>query len=187
MAEQPRVPRGSPLARDAQRHAGGRGGLRPPARGKPLDTATATPGLERLFAYGTLVSGGPPAVAAAMTACTHALGPATTPGRLFDAGAWPALLPPRNPADRVPGTLFAVHDPRPLWPVLDAWEGCGAGDPRPHLFRRERVEVTPVEGPALRAWAYRFAGDASGWPRIPRWPPPAPDRNIVQAGPAGPR
>ena len=129
-------------------------------------------GPERLFAYGTLVAGGPPVVAAAMKRHARPLGPATAAGRLFDSGAWPALLPPLDPADRVPGTLFGVHGPRALWPVLDAWEGCGRDDPEPHLFRRQRVEAVPAGGDPVRAWVYFFNGDAAGWPRIPRWPPP---------------
>ncbi|BAM04088.1 gamma-glutamylcyclotransferase family protein [Phycisphaera mikurensis] len=121
---------------------------------------------ELLFAYGTLIRGGPPAVAAAMRRHTRALGAARVAGRLHDAGDWPALLPASTPADRVPGMLFEVHGPRELWPVLDAWEGCGAGCPRPHLFRREKAPVDRVE-----AWVYFFNGSVDGWPRIAHWPP----------------
>ena len=126
---------------------------------------------ELLFAYGTLVRGGPPAVAAAMAAHTRPLGPASVAGRLYDAGGWPALRPPASPADRVPGTLFGVLDPR-VWPVLDGWEGCGEADPPPHLFRRERVETLAGKGGTRPAWCYLSNGSIAGWPRIACWPPP---------------
>ena len=127
---------------------------------------------ELLFAYGTLVRGGPRRVAAAMLAHARPLGPASVAGRLYDSGDWPALLPAVESADRVPGCLFEVLGPRRLWPVLDAWEGCGEHDLPPHLFRRERVEATTAGGGRLQAWAYRFGGEVEGWPRIDRWPPP---------------
>lgn len=124
-----------------------------------------------LFAYGTLASGGPAPVVAAMAENTRRIGPASVRGRLHDSGDWPAMVPSANSADRVPGWLFEVLDPRRLWPVLDAWEGCGADDPRPHLFHREKRQVKLLHGASLSAFVYLFAGDVTGWPRIARWPP----------------
>ena len=124
---------------------------------------------EWLFAYGTLLDGGPPEILGTLRKHARRLGPASVAGRLYDSGAWPALRPAKEPADRVPGVLFEVFGPLQLWPVLDAWEGCGNHDPRPHLFERERLDAVAPNGRVVRAWAYVFAGDVTDFTRIDRW------------------
>jgi gamma-glutamylcyclotransferase (GGCT)/AIG2-like uncharacterized protein YtfP len=86
----------------------------------------------RIFLYGTLRRGGP---AAHLLAGCERIGPATLRGRLYDLGAYPALVLD-SAGDPVHGEIWEC--PSPTLEALDRYEGTAQG-----LF--ERVEV-PIRG-----------------------------------------
>ena len=80
----------------------------------------------------------------------------TIPGRLYDRGPFPGLVPGQG---RVTGALFALTDPRAI-PLLDAYEEC---DAEPPLFLRAAV---PLIDPSTRAWVYYFNRPVGPYRRI---------------------
>jgi gamma-glutamylcyclotransferase (GGCT)/AIG2-like uncharacterized protein YtfP len=98
---------------------------------------------EILFVYGTLLSGG--GRDHLMAGCRR-LGETTVAGRLFDLGAYPALV--LGGADRVHGELWSC--PPETLPLLDSYEAVEEG-----LFDRVRADCdtgpcwTYVAGPRL--------------------------------------
>jgi gamma-glutamylcyclotransferase (GGCT)/AIG2-like uncharacterized protein YtfP len=75
---------------------------------------------------------------------------------LYDLGDYPGIVLSPGRQSRALGEVYALNSKRTdeIWPVLDAYEGCGANDPEPHEYRRERVQVTLSGGSKLDAWAY---------------------------------
>jgi len=99
----------------------------------------------RVFLYGTLRRGG--SAADLLRGCTP-LGPATVRGRLYDLGAYPALI--LDPAGHpVHGEVWEC--PAQLVGQLDRYEGTAGG-----LFERVEVAIRRrpcyvyMAGPALR-------------------------------------
>lgn len=85
-----------------------------------------------------------------------ARGPCRIAGRLYDLGAYPALV---TGADgTVEGDLFAVLDPAAL-PVLDAYEGGVVEDRDASLYLRQRVRL---RSPPETAWVYTYNGPPPG-------------------------
>lgn len=95
------------------------------------------------------------------------VGEATAQGLLFDLGSYPGAVHVAGSRSRIKGELYRLRGPYAL-AVLDAYEGCGPGDPRPHLFRRQTTEVRLVgSGDSLGAWIYWYRGSIDGADPIP--------------------
>lgn len=95
------------------------------------------------------------------------VGEATAQGLLFDLGSYPGAVHVAGSGSRIKGELYRLRGPYAL-AILDAYEGCGPGDPRPHLFRRQTTEVRLVgSGDSLRAWIYWYRGSIDGADPIP--------------------
>jgi gamma-glutamylcyclotransferase (GGCT)/AIG2-like uncharacterized protein YtfP len=114
-----------------------------------------------LFAYGTLrdalqrdmiLRGAP----------TREVGPATTPGVLYDLGNYPGLVD-GAPGERVPGVLVELADEAAL-ARLDTYEDVDAG-----LFVRRRATVHLDAGGDVEAWVYVYNRSVRGRRRIPAW------------------
>ena len=110
-----------------------------------------------LFAYGTLRRGAP--MHGLLEERTTWIGPASVAGRLVDLGAFPGLVPPVVPTDRVHGDLFAIAEARheELLDALDRYEGAS--------FERVEQIVDGPDGPA-RAWLYVYRGEVDGRPVV---------------------
>jgi gamma-glutamylcyclotransferase (GGCT)/AIG2-like uncharacterized protein YtfP len=106
-----------------------------------------------LFAYGTLRRGAP--MHGLLEGRTTWLGAASVEGRLVDLGAFPGLVAPSTPRDRVHGDLFAIVEAEreALLDALDRYEGAS--------FERVEQSVEGPEGPAL-AWLYVYRGELDG-------------------------
>jgi gamma-glutamylcyclotransferase (GGCT)/AIG2-like uncharacterized protein YtfP len=109
-----------------------------------------------LFVYGTLR----PFVEIEMAkwlrnSATH-LGTATTPGRLYDLGAYPGMRIARGGRARVVGDVYRVANPR-VFRVLDRYEAS---------FARKRCLVKLARGGRRTAWAYRYRHGVAGARRI---------------------
>jgi gamma-glutamylcyclotransferase (GGCT)/AIG2-like uncharacterized protein YtfP len=117
-----------------------------------------------LFVYGTLRPFVDIEMATWLRGAARYLGPATTPGRLYDLGAYPGMLAARARGERVVGDVYRVTNPR-VWRVLDAYE---AGDRGKARFVRERCVVDLVRGGRRVAWAYRYRYSVVAAARIAR-------------------
>ncbi len=123
-----------------------------------------------LFVYGTLMRGSPNAYAKLLAARAKFAGEAWVPGCLYRLGHFPGAIFAEECRARVHGELFLLNGGGVL-DALDAYEGCGE-DGHTGQFRRDIVHVHAARGGTLAAWAYLFAGEASGRPVIAsgRWP-----------------
>ncbi len=133
-----------------------------------------------LFVYGTLTSAHAAPPHRLLARAGRCIGQGSVAGLLFDLGAYPGLVLTEHPEarKRVHGEIWRLLAPRQVLPRLDAYEGCGAGEPEPHLFERRLVAVRLESGRELEAWVYVYNGDVAHLRPIPggRW-----------QGPAGPR
>ena len=111
---------------------------------------------EHLFVYGILRRGFSNDHARMLRASCEFLGEASFHGKLFDVGSYPAAVASPEPGDIVRGEIYRMMRPRQLLPMLDRFEGCGADDAEPHLYRRESMEVRLDSGRKLSAWVYLY-------------------------------
>jgi gamma-glutamylcyclotransferase (GGCT)/AIG2-like uncharacterized protein YtfP len=106
-----------------------------------------------LFVYGTLRSFVDIPMAQWLRRRSRYVGSATTRGRLYDLGPYPALRPARARGETVAGDVYRVTNPR-VFRVLDRYE---AGDARARArFTRARCVVTLSRGARKSAWAYHY-------------------------------
>lgn len=119
-------------------------------------THTPHPTTHHLFVYGTLLQG---FGLHGRLEGARFLGPALIPGRLYDLGAFPGLLPTAatdHPDDSiVVGEIYAITDA--TLTTLDFTEGFDPASPTTSHYRRERVTATRLgDGAALPAWVYYY-------------------------------
>ena len=109
-----------------------------------------------LFVYGTLRPFVEIEMARWLRSFASHLGTATTPGRLYDLGAYPGMKTVRGGRERVVGDVYRVTNPR-VFRVLDRYEAN---------FARERCLVKLARGVRRTAWAYRYRHGVAGATRI---------------------
>ncbi len=117
-----------------------------------------------LFLYGTLLPGLVRPPVAALVARLRPVGPASVPGRLYDLGPYPGLVP--DPAARVRGELSALPDDAALLAALDEYEGYDPADPSASLYRRVETVAALDDGRAVACWVYQYNGDVGRAVRI---------------------
>jgi gamma-glutamylcyclotransferase (GGCT)/AIG2-like uncharacterized protein YtfP len=126
---------------------------------------------DHLFVYGTLrrLSGSPMAPRIARETTVVATG--SVGGRLYDAGAYPALIVGTTHDSRIHGELLHLPDDklrrRRLLSELDLYEGVihGPGESL-SLFLRTVVDVRVADGGIVPAWTYVYNRDVSLLPVI---------------------
>jgi gamma-glutamylcyclotransferase (GGCT)/AIG2-like uncharacterized protein YtfP len=106
-----------------------------------------------LFVYGTLRPFVDIAMAKWLRRAARYLGPATTPGRLYDLGAYPGMRAARGRREHVVGDVYRVMNPR-VFRVLDRYEAGSARNKA--RFVRERCVVKLDRGGRRNAWTYRY-------------------------------
>ena len=106
-----------------------------------------------LFVYGTLRPFVDIAMASWLRRVARYLGPAITPGRLYDLGPYPGMTAARGRREHVVGDVYRVASPRVLR-VLDRYEAGPAR--RKARFLRERCTVSLDRGGSRVAWTYRY-------------------------------
>ena len=116
-----------------------------------------------LFVYGTLRSFVDIPMARWLRRRSLYVGQATTPGRLYDLGAYPGMRPARGRGDKVVGDVYRVASSRVLR-VLDRYEAGGA--PVRARFVRARCVVKLQRGARRSAWIYRYCHSVVGAARI---------------------
>ncbi len=116
-----------------------------------------------LFVYGTLRRGSDHPNAHRLAGESTWAGTATLTGTLYRVSWHPALVLEGH--DTVTGDLVRLTDPALNLPWLDAFEGCAAGDPEPHEYRREVVQMVSADGP-VAAMVYVWNLPVDGLERI---------------------
>ena len=107
-----------------------------------------------MFVYGTLRRDVPGVARRLLMDSADYLDAGAFYGRLYDLGAYPALTPSTDPADRVCGDVFALRTPRRTLPRLDRYEGQG--------YRRRVGIVETQRHGRVRAWVYLYLGSLEG-------------------------
>jgi gamma-glutamylcyclotransferase (GGCT)/AIG2-like uncharacterized protein YtfP len=120
---------------------------------------------DHLFVFGTLLSGYDHPMARLLAQRAELLGEARCQGRLYLVRHYPGMVLSSEAADQVFGELYRLRDPLPLLATLDAYEGCGAADPKPTEFVRERITAT-LDGRTVQAWTYLYNRPVAHLPRI---------------------
>lgn len=115
--------------------------------------------MEYLFAYGLLRGEFESPMAELMRQHTQRLGPAKLRAQLFDIGGYPGVVMPNTDNQWVLGEVFAVPNPRVLWPSLDEFEGIGGEFTQPYEYQRSLTTVVPESGESIEAWVYWY-----NWP-----------------------
>jgi gamma-glutamylcyclotransferase (GGCT)/AIG2-like uncharacterized protein YtfP len=126
-----------------------------------------SPGVYRLFVYGSLRSGFHSPVHEYISRFFSFEGEARVKGKLFDLGDYPAGIPAGEDTF-ITGELYtANHENEFSWAIgqLDDYEGVNVEAGEVQLFRRELAEVYINNG-FEKAWIYWYNGDISGRPLI---------------------
>lgn len=112
-----------------------------------------------IFVYGTLM----PAASGALgrrergllRQQARRLGPASVAARLYDLGAYPALVPETGEgAPRVHGEVLELATPDRTFPWLDAYEGVSPRGSARDAYLRSLLPVRMQSGATVPAWVY---------------------------------
>jgi gamma-glutamylcyclotransferase (GGCT)/AIG2-like uncharacterized protein YtfP len=128
-----------------------------------------------LFVYGTLMSTARSALGRVMRKRlqreARLLGPASTQGRLYDLGRYPALVDSEDPADLVHGEVFTLREPSKSFAWLDRYEGIVPGNHGHNEYQRVERPVRLADGQEISAWVYLYRKSVGGAPHIAagRW------------------
>jgi gamma-glutamylcyclotransferase (GGCT)/AIG2-like uncharacterized protein YtfP len=138
--------------------------LTAPGAGAPMvDRLPRGPeALERLFAYGTLMTGlaRRPLLGAAILE-----GPGRVRGSLLDLGDYPGVT--LDDGGWVEGELYRLPDLARGLARLDRAEAYDPADEAGSLYLRRRVAVHVADGPPRDAWLYVLNGPPGRGPRVP--------------------
>lgn len=131
-----------------------------------------------IFVYGTLREAFGHPMHKLLAHHSLPLGEGSALGELYDLGDYPGILIRTGSDRRTHGELYEINtvDEVELWTALDDYEGCGSGDPEPHLYSRRLIPVTLNDGRAYEAWTYALrqlpvtaklvpSGDYVSWKR----------------------
>jgi gamma-glutamylcyclotransferase (GGCT)/AIG2-like uncharacterized protein YtfP len=119
-----------------------------------------------LFVYGTLRPAGGGPLAQFLAGGARLLGTARVPGRLYDLGAYPGLVQPRDSREWVTGEVYEMLQPAQTLAVLDPYEGCGPADLPPNFFERRLAPATLPSGEIRTCWVYFYLGPVDEERRI---------------------
>lgn len=86
------------------------------------------------------------------------VGRGRVPGLLYDLGRYPGAIVDASSPRWIVGDVVRLVTPSATLDLLDAYEGCGVHDPRPHAFERVPVRVSLDDGTGVDAWAYPYRG-----------------------------
>jgi gamma-glutamylcyclotransferase (GGCT)/AIG2-like uncharacterized protein YtfP len=121
---------------------------------------------DRLFVYGSLRSDVPRSMSHLLGSGATLVGRARMPGRLYHLGAYPAAVASTDPDAWIHGEVYALTHSEDTLLRLDAYEGCGPSDPKPHPYERVACDVTLESGVTTRAWVYLYRRSLAGVPEI---------------------
>ena len=108
-----------------------------------------------LFVYGTLRGDSGQPMHAELARVAALVGRAVFRGRLYWIRDYPGAVASDDPADRVHGEVYRLHDPARTIPALDEYEGCGPGFGDSE-FERVEADVALASRDTVRAWIYVY-------------------------------
>ncbi len=109
---------------------------------------------ERVFFYGTLMTGFDRRTRAGIEGKLSYAGRGYIQAALFDLGIYPAAVP--NDDGRVYGEVYDVLEPGPVLSVLDEIEGHSPMSPESSLYVRTRVPAILDDGSTVDVWVYFY-------------------------------
>lgn len=131
-----------------------------------------------LFVYGTLMRSAAASrlgrdMRARLENSATWLGEATTAGRLFALGRYPALIGPASGDDTVHGEVYRLGDAAAVFRWLDLYEDIPPGQLRGREYERIEQPVTLAGGNMQTAWIYRYLAPIPHLRQVPegRWRP----------------
>lgn len=78
------------------------------------------------------------------------------PGKLYDIGRYPGLIPDPTGQHRVQGEIYRVHNRLKLWRILDAYENFNPADVQSSDYIREKTTVMTGHHGELISWVYHY-------------------------------
>lgn len=121
-----------------------------------------TPGVYKLFVYGSLRSGFKSHAYEYISRFFSFEGDGKVKGKLFDLGPYPAGVPTTD--GFIVGELYSIRNEAEFgWAIgqLDDYEGVSVEPDEIQLFRRELVDVF-MENATTAAWIYWYTGSVEG-------------------------
>jgi gamma-glutamylcyclotransferase (GGCT)/AIG2-like uncharacterized protein YtfP len=132
------------------------------------ETARLPPQMpDHLFLYGTLLPELAPAPLRAALAGCQSVGDGSVPGRLYDLGRYPGLVPDPLARGRVLGQVFRLPEQGDVLEALDAYEGFDPADPPGSLYLRLPQDAELAGGERLSCWVYIYNRDPGAATLIP--------------------
>ncbi len=114
--------------------------------------------MEYLFVYGTLLSHFNNEAIGPVAELMQYVGKGKLKGRIFDLGAYPALITSANEKHDVQGEVYQLALTEKVFAALDEYEG--------DEYRRELLKVQLEGGEKIKCWAYVYE--------------PELDKNVIQ-------
>jgi gamma-glutamylcyclotransferase (GGCT)/AIG2-like uncharacterized protein YtfP len=112
--------------------------------------------LTNVFVYGTLRQNSQSEMSRILTQQADFMGYASYQGRLYQIGYYPGAVPSHNPAHKVWGELYRLHNPATALAQLDSYEECGFGFTEPTEYTRRIQKVRLCDGEVIPAWVYVY-------------------------------
>ena len=109
---------------------------------------------DRVFFYGTLMSGFRRPGRERLEAELQSEGRGWIRAALFDLGIYPAAIPASD--GRVRGEIHRMTDPEVVLSALDEIEGYRSSEPDTSLYTRVETPVTFDDGRVANAWVYFY-------------------------------
>ncbi len=131
--------------------------------------------LNRLFVYGTLLSGCGGSLGDVerqrLAQEARCLGEAFVEGRLYDLGGYPGLRVARPRMSRVFGEIYTLAEPEQTFKWLDHYEGVGGAADAGDEYVRKMVPAQLTSGSQLQVWSYVLVASGGNYLEIPegRW------------------
>ncbi|MDD5170301.1 MAG: gamma-glutamylcyclotransferase [Syntrophales bacterium] len=126
--------------------------------------------IDRLFLYGTFMSGGPRHALVTEWSDLSSRMEAVVPGLLYDSGkGFPCMIPDVTGKHQVRGDLYILKDFKKAFERMDFIEMTNKHRTTNLFFRRAIVRATGQDGMIFLAWSYLLDADSDveGMPLIP--------------------
>jgi gamma-glutamylcyclotransferase (GGCT)/AIG2-like uncharacterized protein YtfP len=122
---------------------------------------------DHLFVYGTLLPELASAAGRELLGRCARVGRGSLPGRLYDLGDYPALVPEPAAPGRVVGQVLRLPEREGVLGKLDRYEAFDPADPAGSLFLRLPCDIDLDDGSRLACWVYVYNRDPGGATPIP--------------------
>lgn len=108
---------------------------------------------DKLFVYGTLLSGVKNEMSQLLQDNANFLGEGTVKGTLYNVDWFPALIADSQSVTPVYGHVYQLHNPKTIFPTIDTYEAYSPGQPHKSLYLRVQRTIT-FQDITLDCWVY---------------------------------